>query len=171
MTVSPPAAEKQQIYCDLDGVLVNFHGFVRDELGITMKAADDPEAWAKIGEYVKSGHDFFNVMEPLSGADELWERIEPSTPIILTSVTTDPAFGDVAKQQKTEWVRQYLGDQYADTILFVETPCAKSEYAEPGAILIDDTEQAIQCWADRHGIGIHYKTIAGVLNQLQQYGI
>lgn len=137
-----------QLFCDLDGVLADFDGFIERELGIVNnRENEDPDFWDKARAY--PGRLYYD-MAPLRGASELWRGLKPFKPIILTGC---PWSISTAADDKRQWVVEHIDPD----VLVI--PCKsrnKRKWARPGDILIDDWTKWRHLWEDMGGVFIHY---------------
>jgi 5'(3')-deoxyribonucleotidase len=161
-----------KIYCDLDGVLVDFNNFAEQHIGIRPSDMDGnskrkKEFWSKVNRWVIDGNRFFGAMSMMEDASELWEYIERYDPIILS------ATGHVrnAATEKREWVHTHLGNHYADTAILVDKAVDKSNFACSNCVLIDDRSKAIDPWIEAGGIGILHISAQDTIEQLKDLGI
>lgn len=151
-----------EIFCDMDGVLVDFDKQAA-AIGFPPEVLAEPKKkghfWATVGANSKKGIPFWGLMEPLDGYDELWHHISPSKPTILT------ATGHVgnAMPEKAQWIMDRFG--MVPTI-FVRKSSDKAFYAAPNRILIDDREKCIGPWRDAGGIGILHTSATDSIQQL-----
>ncbi len=123
--------------------------------------------WAKVSVLAKEGQPIFGAMDPMPDAFVLWNHIKEYHPIILS------ATGHLknAADEKRDWVRRYLGEQFADTAKFVLSASDKAQYATSNSILIDDRRRAIDPWIDAGGIGIHHTSAVNSIDQLRNIGL
>ena len=149
--------EKQDltIYCDMDGVLVNFQKRAREVLG---RDIDDPfwkgrsdEKW----DIILSTKNFWLDMEEMPDARELWNYINQFTPFILSA--TPKIDADETARQKTKWCKEHFNIS-ADRVFIVRVQF-KRKFALNGRtgspnILIDDNKDNIKQWRTAGGIGI-----------------
>ncbi|KAL7572041.1 hypothetical protein ACA910_001694 [Epithemia clementina (nom. ined.)] len=107
-----------RVYCDLDGVLVDFcHGirnlYLEEELkrhgwcpsSKTSFSVDDLHRrtmWERVGR----ANSFFEHLPWIESGRSLWQVVQQLEPAILTGV---PAFPRESRQQKVEWCRRELG--------------------------------------------------------------
>ena len=117
-----------KIYCDMDGVLVH-----------------------------QTGRDGFDQMPWAVDGRELWDYVKQFRPTILSQLSPD--IYDRGRAQKRVWCDRELG---RDVLLIVARAwyyeTAKYEYAEHGAVLIDDhEEQHAAEWIARGGVFIHHQ--------------
>lgn len=154
------------VYCDLDGVLVDFESHAYDITGINISTANRAQTkkfWKDINKWTDNDKPFFVNMKPLPDAFKLWSFIEKYHPIILSS------YGDIknAADEKREWVRKHLGAHVANEAIFVKQSVLKAEYAAPMSILIDDQLKSINPWIQAGGIGILHKSADLTIKQLK----
>lgn len=160
------------IFCDLDGVLVDFAKKAREVAGVVPD--DQPENksvrnafWKAIGHHVAKGEKFFSVMDKMSDADQLWKHITGlDVPVRICSAT-----GHIkgAKDEKRTWVETHLGDDVADSAIFVRKGEDKADYATPTSLLIDDRKKVIDAWTAAGGIGILHTDAASTIEKLKEY--
>ena len=104
------STSKWKVFCDLDGVLVDFDRGVQQVCGLsTQEGATDSIPshilWPAIGKANKeSNGNFFRQLEWTADGKELWEAIRPLRPNILTGC---PNFRNVA-EQKFDWCQREL---------------------------------------------------------------
>lgn len=168
---------KIQIYCDLDGVLVNMDkGFEKISGGYTPKTyknapqfagneqAARKDFWKLIARYPRFWHD----LEPMPDAQVLWKYLSETfpdpAPVILSA-----GQGGAILAGKTEWVRREIS-KTAKIFLSPSGP-RKPEFIIPAPnttnVLIDDTQKCIDAWnngSDR--IAILHKNAAETIRLL-----
>jgi len=151
--------EEYTIFCDLDGVLVDFASKAKSVVGDTKFNSN--EFWKKINEYAKD-HNFFNDMRWMPEAENLWKYINDN----FKSIHILSATGKIpnAEKQKKEWVRKHLGNVSA---IFVPEAVSKSEHATIKSILVDDREKAINPWINAGGIGILHESVSSSIKKLK----
>jgi hypothetical protein len=145
------------IYVDLDGTLCDFESRAAELLGKDFKSThSETEFWKALAPpRVKN---FFGTLDWMPGAKDVWARIKPFKPTVLT------ATGNTwAVPQKHQWVARELG---STVHVIITRSTQKSKYAGPKKILIDDRADIIKRWKDAGGIGIRYNTAAQVLEKL-----
>jgi hypothetical protein len=168
--LQPP--EEYEIYCDLDGVLVDF-----DELACKISGkprSNDTEMeekyWDVIIAYSQAGNKFYGAMNLMLDAMQLWNHIKKHGAKILSS-TGRRGHKLNARKEKIDWVKENLGAKASREALFVEDTPLKAKYAKPNRILIDDRKKAIDAWVKAGGIGILHKTAARTIQELKKYGL
>lgn len=164
-----------KIYCDLDGVLVDFITKAVAIAGFSPEAKKGEPAekllrrdfWKAIEKHVKAGKPFFADMDPLPDAMTLWDYIKPHDPIICSA--TGHVIG--ATGEKREWVRRHLGHETANGAKLVRDAKMKAQFAAPSHILIDDRHKAIDPWVEAGGIGILHTSAISTIAQLKELGL
>jgi hypothetical protein len=171
---------KVQIYCDMDGVLVDMDkGFKKLSGGVAVNDfRNQPEfhgdkklAQKKFWRLVNTPN-FWIDLEPTPDAKVLWKFIsdnfkEPA-PVILSAGS-----GASLVKQKTDWIRKYISP--TAKVIISATGLRKPEYIieQPmtSHVLIDDTQANIDAWnnTEKHRVGILHKDAASTISQLQAY--
>lgn len=152
------------IYLDSDGLLASWCGYVfnkhlphlsREELN-TMCPVRRKGILA--GIYLREPNLFAN-LSPVEGAkafvDWLIGTGEPFA--VLTSAAADHHDFDIVVESKLHFFDKYFG-LGADKIIVVETSECKTEYVEPGYLLIDDFGRNCREWAAKGGLAIRVET-------------
>lgn len=161
-----------KIYQDLDGCLVDFDAFAEQNIGFTLKDANNnkslkKEFWKQVNIRTTNNIPFYGAMEPMPDAFVLWSYIKKYDPIILS------ATGRVknAHTEKLDWISRYLGEEYVDTAILTSTSAEKARYADSKSILIDDRDKSINPWIEAGGIGILHKSANDTIKRLQELGL
>jgi len=152
------------IYCDLDGVLVDFDKAVEslgygtsDEIS---KRGGESLLWALVN---KAGINFWVNAKWTSDGKELWNFVKPYRTIILSS----PGRLTRAPKGKLLWVRRELGP---GVLLILRQAKKKMELANEKSILIDDNLQNIMQWKKAGGIAILHKESKTTIDKLMKLG-
>lgn len=150
------------IFCDLDGVLVDFvKGFELNH-GVSFESLPDNRRWAMIANHERHWHD----LPILPGALMLWARIAQYSPTILTGC---PRGGrQAAEDGKREWCARELGRHVP--VITCMSKNKPDHIKEPGDILIDDLIKNCQKWDEAGGRTIHYTSADAALAQLTEWG-
>ena len=153
-----------RLYCDLDGVHVDFARGVREFFGLVLprdttvfnRIWDSSAGWKRLKQEWPT---FWIDLEPLRHSAHLWSVIRPYHPAILTAA---PQGWESAKTGKHIWVREHLpkfGMHPNETFHAVKRS-DKAHYARgtqgEANILIDDFAKNIAEWEAAGGIGILY---------------
>lgn len=149
---------KYKIYCDMDGVLVDFD---KGYLELTGKKLDgehrsDVEFWNPINT---AGKSFWVNLEWTSDGKRLWDYIKKHKPKLLSAPSRqqDSIIG------KHEWVEREL----FGVPLLLRSASHKKDFATQFSILIDDRLDNVQGWRDKGGIGIHHLNTKHTIDQLK----
>jgi hypothetical protein len=150
-----------KIYCDMDGVLVDFEKGYKDLTGRDASYKTNPEEfWEPI---TKAGAPFWIKLQWMPDGKELWNYIKGYNPELLSA----PSREESSKIGKFVWVKRNI----PGTKLLLKSAERKQEYATPNAILIDDRADNIQRWKDAGGVGIHHTSAENTIKQLQKLGL
>lgn len=156
------------IYVDLDGVLADLEGYIKD-LGIDIKPTPSGDwenadaIWKKLRAMNQPD---FSELDLLPDAMKLWNYVRPYNPNILTATGHPAAKNDAEKRQ---WVKKHLTGY--KSIYTVVTSHNKAKFAWPDAILIDDRMKSIQPWRDSGGIGIVHTSAENTIQELKKLGL
>lgn len=146
------------IYCDMDGVIVDFDKGYFDLTGHKLDGThrSDTHFWDPINA---AGYDFWINLEWIKpDGHTLWDYIEKYEPIILSAPSNRPE----SRVAKHNWVSREL----PNTHLILRSAKHKKDFAAPNTILIDDREDNIKSWIDAGGIGIHHINAKETIKQL-----
>ena len=157
-----------QIYCDLDGVLVDFDTGLKKVTGgkLWNDAVRDlglEEVWRLIN---LGGTKWWSDLYWSRDGQKLWEFLRDKGPIILTAGAVSRT-GNRAIEGKKAWCLKHLGPKYE--VIVADHGTDKKHWSEPGHILIDDLEENIRAWRSRGGIGIHHKDAAQTILELKEH--
>jgi hypothetical protein len=149
-----------QLFCDADGVLVDFDTGYEKAFGVRPDKAADNVNWAKIART----KDFYKNLPIMADAMELWQFIKPLRPIILTGI---PSSVPEAAQNKREMIAHHFG---AD--VQVVTCLSKEKYLHQKAgcrnVLIDDWPKYQHLWVQAGGIWITHTSAKQTIADLRQ---
>jgi len=149
------------IYCDMDGVLVDFEKGYKDLTTEDASYETDPNKfWAPITE---AGASFWIKLEWMPDGHKLWDYIEKYNPTLLSA----PSREESSRIGKRIWVKRNL----PGTKLLLKSAERKQEYATPNAILIDDRKDNTDRWNAAGGIGIHHTSAAKTIEALEKLGL
>jgi len=151
-----------KIYCDMDGVLVNFIKGYFDLTGrdITGQYHTDEKFWHPIDE---AGLDFWVKLKWTPDGKALWDYIKKYNPELLSS----PSKRNDSRVGKRKWVDRELPGVH----LILRSASKKQEFANPESILIDDREINIEQWRKVGGIGILHTSANDTIKQLKKLNL
>jgi hypothetical protein len=149
---------KYKIYCDMDGVLVDFDKGYFKLTGHKLDGEhrSDDHFWDPINA---AGYDFWINLEWSNDGKRLWSYIEKYKPELLSA----PSRQNDSRIAKHDWVKKEL----PGTHLILRSAKHKKDFACPNCILIDDRIDNIQGWRDAGGIGIHHVSTKHTIDQLK----
>ena len=150
-----------KVYCDMDGVLVDFDKGYKELTG-TEASFDTPkeEFWNPI---TKAGAAFWIKLPWMPDGKQLWDYIKEYNPDLLSA----PSREESSKIGKRVWVKRNM----PGTKLILRSAERKQEFATPNSILIDDRADNIQRWKDAGGKGIVHTSAADTIQQLKDLGL
>ena len=152
---------KYTIYCDMDGVLVDFDKGYKD---LTRKlpkdAGDGPEFWEPIH---KMGASFWIKLKWMPDGHTLWKYINKYNPILLSA----PSKEESSKIGKRLWVKRNL----PNAKLILRPASQKQQFSGENKILIDDRVDNIEQWKSKGGIGILHTSASDTIKQLKELGL
>ena len=162
---------KYIIFCDLDGVLVDFDKGYKQLTGKPTHHADvqvKKEFWNIFNNAISSTNTsefkYWSELEWMPDGQQLWNYIKKYTPYILTA----PTFTPESKEGKRVWVTKHLDNVRK---LYFKPASSKAEYSRKNRILIDDRAATIDDWNARGGIGILHVNATDTIQQLKQLGL
>ena len=152
---------KLKIYCDMDGVLVDFDKRFGELSAWGPKKFIDKngldEFWKLIDE---RGVGFWVGMDWMEDGKILWEFLTANYKEV--ELLSSPSRSENSRLGKRLWVRNHkLGKK-----LNLAYSRNKQKYAAPNHILIDDRKDIIQEWEEQGGIGILHTSAEETINKL-----
>ena len=151
------------IYCDMDGVLVDFDRGYQELTGMTTQQADAIGGDTFWEPLTKAGAKWWITLNWMSDGKQLWNYIKKYTPILLSA----PSQQESSRLGKRVWVKREL----PDVKLILRPASQKQQYASPTSILIDDRQKNIDQWEAAGGIGILHTSTANTIEQLKKLGL
>jgi hypothetical protein len=150
-----------QIYCDMDGVLVDFDKGYKNLVGVEPSSVlDKNEFWDPITE---KGAAFWITLKWMEDGKQLWDYISKYEPTLLSA----PSREESSKIGKRVWVKREL----PGVKLILKPAAQKQQLASPTAILIDDRISNVNQWEERGGIGILHINAKTTIDKLKSLGL
>jgi hypothetical protein len=151
-----------KLYCDLDGVLVDFRRGYKDLTGKyppppRMKY-DKKSFWKPIDE---AKDNFWEALHWTNDGKRLWNYIKKFNPEILSS----PSSSKTSIKGKKAWMSKNL----PGVKLNLEQSSKKHLHARGNAVLIDDREDICEKWIAAGGIAIHHKNAESTIKKLKNF--
>ena len=154
---------KYKIYCDMDGVLVNFNKRFNKLTSSNPTQYREENGIDKFWEVIDNeGVGFWVGIEWMDDGKILWEYLKSNFKDV--ELLSSPSRAENSRLGKRLWVRNHkLGVK-----LNLEYSRSKHKYAAPNHVLIDDRKDIIKDWENKGGIGILHtsaeNTIVKLLN-------
>jgi cytidyltransferase-like protein len=152
-----------KIYCDMDGVIVDFEDGYERLTGKDIKGnhvKGDATFWQPITD---AGVKFWAGLKWMPDGKELWSYIKSYNPEILSA----PSREESSKIGKHVWIKNNI----PGVKLILRSAERKQELAESNAILIDDRKDNIEQWINAGGIGILHTSADDTITQLKKLGL
>ena len=139
----------EKIYVDMDGVLTDFWGGLKEMCG-DIDDSDMDNVW----NAMRSIEHFYLKLKPIKGSIEMInslvnkykDKVE-----ILSSIPTEKKGIKYAEEDKRNWVKEHIGDIKVNICYRKE----KASFAKnKGCILIDDYIRNVDEWNANGGTGI-----------------
>lgn len=166
------------IYCDMDGVLVDFNnGFKKISGGRSPDQYDSEgrtvELWSLINNNPPdNGITWWSTLPKMEDCDVLWKFITSLRyPVkILSSTSSRKSKSNNADIGKRKWLFTNLKPVPKDeNIILVDSSDAKQQYAlGPNHILIDDLPSNISQWRSKGGTAIEHKNAQQSISELKR---
>jgi len=155
------------IYFDMDGVLADFDRGILELCGLKplnqaeKTEEDDDRMWEAVK---KVGH-FYDKLEPMPGALELFQTLNGKYDVEILSGIPKPRRGILtAGEDKISWAHRLLDPGMKVNIVFREEK--KNYVTGPDCILIDDLEKNIKEWQECGGTGILFTSADQALEEI-----
>lgn len=152
------------IFVDMDGVLANWESRVIEILGDNYATASKGYKWAMITKYNNEVQPFYETLDKMSDADELWAFVTET----FQYVSILSAAGSTPKDtstQKRNWLHKNLGEV---NNIIVRDGGDKAKFANAKTILIDDRDKVLDPFIAAGGIGILHINAKDTIQQLQK---
>ena len=160
-------AEKNayKIYCDMDGVLVDFMQGMNNELNLKKDPSQD-----EINNFLSTEHgiskEFWSSLEWMPGGKQLWNTLKKLNTEILSACPGNCKSQPGVVSGKKIWLKNNLKITKGINIVLRKD---KKNFAGPNAILIDDYKKNIKEWEAAGGVGIHHTNVKKTLSELEKY--
>jgi len=129
---------RKQIYLDCDGVLADFDKAAEAVLGAPPRVFEQRHGAAEFWRRLARADRFFERLDPLPDADELYAAVRHKDPIILTGLPR----GNWAAPQKRRWAERH----FPGVPVITTSAALKREHCHPGDVLVDDRDQHRGLW-------------------------
>lgn len=188
-TQSNDNTSKFKIFCDLDGVLVDFDTGVRRILN--GKGPDDVNS-SQLWSTISKTDAFYRNLPWMPDAKSLWEELKSLPPHIHVDVLTGVPMTKKSRAEKFDWCKHELGVEvnHLDMagakskhevvsgrrrkgMVNVITCWSKNKHFESrdGHVLIDDRLKLKHEWEKKGGTFIHHTDAESTISALREMGI
>jgi 5'(3')-deoxyribonucleotidase len=158
------------IYFDMDGVLADFQGYLRKhhpDLPKDLFSIPDDEFW----KLVRAIPDFWENLEPIKGAKELFEFAHDNFEEI--AILSSPSRHDSRSiSGKVTWLNKNIGDPNDGGRIYERNfvrANKKKFFANKTSVLIDDLDENINEFKGAGGHTIHFKNASQALKELKTF--
>lgn len=142
-----------QIYCDLDGVLVDFIGGVMQKLRISREPYQD-----EIDDFLStlegSSWKWWSTLDWAEGGKKLWDTLKDLNTEILSACPNKCTYQPNVVKGKRMWVSKNLK---MNSGVNITTRKGKVKFIGKNTILIDDYIKNVNEWKAKGGIAIHHR--------------
>lgn len=146
------------IYLDCDGVLADFDRGFEEHWGMLSADYEKRFGSTRFWSEIENHPDFFGTLPLMRDAMVLYEGVKHLRPTILTGMPK----GGWADPQKRRWAATHFPNVRVITCLSAK----KSQFCQPGDILIDDTPKHRSKWIAAGGVWIDHKDATSSLETL-----
>jgi hypothetical protein len=151
-----------RIYLDCDGVLADFEKGAEAVLGMHPRRFEQRFGLKAFWARLASAPDFFDTLELLPDARDLFEAVRDREPVILTGLPR----GAWAEPQKRRWTARH----FPGVAVITTSAALKREHCHPGDALVDDTVKFRHLWEREGGVFIHHTSAAASIADLRRLG-
>lgn len=167
---------KYIIYCDMDGVLVDFAGGAEAVLGHPFDSSVLDSVKEQDRDQILALKESFWVnLPPMPNMRRLWSVINKYDAHILSAKASwerDRGTKEFSRIGKMLWIKKWLQIPVSRVHIVNRVEKQKFAQSEQGSnILIDDHLKNIQEFRAAGGIGIHHTTIEHTIHELQRLDI
>ena len=153
---------RRQIYLDCDGVLADFDKAAEALLGAPSHVFETRHGAGQFWRRLANADNFFENLEPMPDAYELYAAVKPRRPIILTGLPR----GNWAEPQKRRWAERH----FPGVPVIATSAALKREHCHPGDVLVDDRAQHRHLWEQAGGLFILHRSARESIAALRAAG-
>jgi len=153
---------RKQIFLDCDGVLADFDRGAEKILGSPPHAFERRHGARLFWKRLAGAEGFFENLDPLPDAIELYEAVKHKHPVILTGMP----HGTWAEPQKRRWAARH----FPGVPVITTMAALKHEHRHPGDVLVDDRDKHRHLWEANGGVFIHHKSARTSIAELKVRG-
>jgi hypothetical protein len=153
---------RRRIYLDCDGVLADFDKSAEAILGVAPRIFEKRHGAGQFWKRLAKADGFFERLDPLPDAFELYAAVKHRDPVILTGLP----HGEWAEPQKRRWAQRH----FPGVPVIATTAALKREHCHPGDVLVDDRTQHRHLWVAAGGVFIRHTSAAASIAALKAAG-
>ncbi|HZZ68163.1 MAG TPA: hypothetical protein VFE18_08305 [Phenylobacterium sp.] len=153
---------RRQIYLDCDGVLADFDKAAAAVFGMPSDVFEARHGAAGFWKRLARADGFFEHLDLMPDALQLYEAVKAKAPIILTGMP----HGKWAEPQKRRWASRH----FPGIPLIATLAALKREHCAPGDVLVDDRDQHRALWEQAGGLFIHHTSAQASIAALRAAG-
>tara|TARA_B100000029_G_scaffold13007_1_gene13598 strand:- start:1808 stop:2329 length:522 start_codon:yes stop_codon:yes gene_type:complete len=153
-----------QIYCDMDGVLVDFIEGVKIELDLK-RDPNQKEIDTFLSTLAGSSKEFWSELPWMSDGKKLWDTLKDLNTEILSACPNNCKLQPSVKIGKKMWCRENLKISQG---INITTRKGKLRFVGEKTILIDDFRKNTKAWEAKGGIAIYHRNARATLVELKK---
>ena len=151
-----------RIYLDCDGVLADFDRGAQKIFGMSPRGFEALYGPGLFWKRLAQADGFYDSLELMPDAMELYEAVKHRDPIILTGLPR----GRWAEPQKRSWAERH----FPGVPVITTSAALKHEHLDPGDALVDDRDKYKHLWEEAGGIFVHHRNAAESIARLRSLG-
>ena len=166
------------LYLDLDGVLMDFDGHIR-QWGCDWRGpvyhhkpesewTEEQAANDKRYKEVMAEHSFWQTMPPMKDAMLLWDFCRAHDPHILTATPAGAKYRERCAWDKLTSVHKHFDPHFRSERFHAVLRSEKKHFAKPGAVLVDDMLPNCEEWNAAGGTAILHKDALSTIKILRE---
>lgn len=150
------------VFLDCDGVLADFDRGAARIFGVPPQEYERRHGMGRFWSALAEAPDFFDTLDLMPDAMELFTAVRHLDPIILTGLPR----GAWAEPQKRRWAARH----FPNVKVITTTAALKREHCRPGDALVDDRDRYRDRWEHAEGVFIHHTSAAASIAALRHHG-
>ncbi len=151
-----------QIFLDLDGVLADFDRGAATIFKMPPKEYENKFGPGRFWKKLATTDDFYNSLELMPDAMQLYDAVKHLDPIILTGLP----IGKWAEPQKRTWAQRH----FPEVQVITTSARHKHKFCSPGDVLVDDRDKYRDLWEEAGGLFIHHRSANESIEELRKHG-
>jgi hypothetical protein len=153
---------RRQIFLDCDGVLADFDKGAEQILGLAPGVFEKRHGAGEFWKRLARADNFFDSLDPMPDAFELYQAVRQWNPIILTGLPR----GKWAEPQKRRWAQRH----FPGVPVITTSAALKREHCHPGDVLVDDRDKHRHLWEAAGGVFVLHRDARSSIQALREHG-